>query len=296
MTAFNADLVDDIAARRVVVFAGSGVSASAQTRAGARMKDWPGFLRFAATELTTGSTLDLANRLIDERDYLMACEVIKEGLEDLGRWRDLLYAEFSMIGDPSELHKSIVGLNQRVIITTNFDKLIENTWSALNAKAHHYPVVASEVKPELFRLFRDDKDYIVKLHGSIDNPDNIIFARTDYSKLAFSNWIYGEFINAILMSYTVLFVGFSMSDPAISQLIEVYAQKFPSLRPHYILQASGSNPGMAEISKTLRKLYVLEYENASGDHAQLPTLLNNLAREGSAKRKSNAALASFSGP
>ncbi|MNT26569.1 hypothetical protein D3C72_1621500 [compost metagenome] len=220
----------------------------------------------------------------------MACEVIKQGVEDLGKWRDLLYEEFSMIGDPSDLHKAIVGLNQRVIITTNFDKLIENTWPLVNGSAHHYPVVASEVRPELFRLFRDDKSYVVKLHGSIDNPDNIIFARTDYSKLAFSNWIYGEFINTILMSYTVMFVGFSMSDPAISQLIEVYAQKFPSLRPHYIVQPSGS--GMTEISKTLRKLYVLEYDNPKDDHAELPHLLNSLAKEGAAKRKANAALAS----
>lgn len=292
MTAFNADLVDDVAARRVVIFAGSGLSASAQTRSGARMKDWPGFLKFAAERLVTGDTLALAKRLIAEHDYLMACEVIKQGVEDLGRWRDLLYAEFSMIGDPSELHKAIVSLNQRVIITTNFDKLIENTWSSVNGRAHHYPVVASEVKPEIFRLFRDDKDYIVKIHGSIDDPDNIIFARTDYSKLAFSNWVYGEFINAILVSYTVMFVGFSMSDPAISQLIEVYAQKFPTLRPHYIWQPADPNTGLAEISKTLRKLYVLEYENEAGDHAQLPVLINALAKEGAAKRKANAALAS----
>jgi hypothetical protein len=289
MTTFNADLIEDVAQRRLVIFAGAGVSASAKTRSGAPIKDWPKFLDHAADTLASGEAKDLAKRLVRERDYLMACEIIKRDVDDPARWSDLLHQEFSMVGDPSELHRAIANLRQRVTVTTNFDKLLENTWAAAGAPGDLYPVVFSKLTPDSFKLFRDEKDYIIKIHGSIDDPESLIFARGDYSKHAFSNWIYSDFINTLFVSYTVMFVGFSMDDPAITQLIEVYGQKYPNLRPHYIVQPEGQPEQITRIAKDLRRLYIVEFDNSSGDYANLPKLLNELAKEGANRRKALAA-------
>jgi hypothetical protein len=75
-----------------------------------------------------------------------------------------------------------------------------------------------------------------------------------------------------------------MADPAISLLIENYAQKYPSARPHYLFLGGVTEPKLTEISKRLRKLFVINYDTAN-NHAELPTLIEKLAEEGLARRK-----------
>lgn len=60
---FNSDLVDDLARQKVILFLGAGVSASATTRSGTRMKGWGGISyrhcgRAAAAEEETGPEIN----------------------------------------------------------------------------------------------------------------------------------------------------------------------------------------------------------------------------------------------
>ena len=279
---FNLDLINDIAQGNVVLFLGSGVSSSAETASGRKIKGWDQFLRFVSEKLDKNHKEIMEERL-DQKDYLIACEIAKMHI-DINDWQNLLYDEFLQKAEPSALHKAIVQLDQRVIITTNFDKLIENTFPLIDIETREYPIVKFGIDRDAFKMLRDRRKYIFKLHGSIDDPENIIFSKSDYASKAFSNWIYSDFIKLTLLTYTVLFIGFSMEDPAISLLIEQYVQSFPNTRPHYIILRGPINQSIEQISKNLRKLQIITYANADG-HEALPALLDELHSAAQTRRK-----------
>lgn len=280
MAKFNADLVDDLARRRVVLFVGAGASKWSMPHGGGKFKDWVGFLETANTKLDRRARVrKIVTGLIQGRDYLLASELLKEHLGS--SWFDLLSSEFQQAADVSRLHKALIGLDPRIVITTNFDKLIESAWSA--APSPLYPNVLTRVDANAFKLFRNDERYLIKLHGSIDTPSEIIFDKTSYQVAAFGNNYYSEILSALLLTHTFLFVGFSMVDPAVSLAIENAAFRFPTTRPHYIFQSGPPVPEVDGLWKRLRRLYVLRYAEVD-HHVALAEQLEQLGSE-AAKRK-----------
>lgn len=285
MITFNPDLVNDLIQRKVVLFLGSGVSASATVKAGAPMKQWPDFLKHAAELIPDSTKKKYIDTLISTNDYLMACEVLRNALDD--RWSTILIDEFSRIAEPSDLHKEIVKLDQRIIMTTNFDKTIENTWSCPDISVTHHPILIHELGSSAFKMLRDNNCYIVKIHGSIDKPETIVFTKENYSKYAYGSWEYRELLAALLLTHTFLFIGFSMNDPAISLIVETHAQKFPDTRPHYIFMGGDVSPDVVDVYKKLRKLYIIPY-NTDNNHSQLVEYMTELNNE--VRRRKNESI------
>src|SRR5690606_19693263 len=89
-------------------------------------------------------------KLIEEKDYLLACELLQSHLRD--RWSELVRAEFGQKANPSPLHQALVALRQRIILTTNFDKLIENAWNNLEEEETHFREVISSIDGRIFRV------------------------------------------------------------------------------------------------------------------------------------------------
>lgn len=254
-TKFNADLIDDVARRRVVLFVGAGASRWAKPTGGGSFKDWKQFLDHACKKIANRRIRGIVTNLVENREYLLASELLKSNLSD--KWLELLTGEFQQAADVSRLHGALIGLNPRIIVTTNFDKLIETAWA--QASGASYPTVITEIGSTAFRLFRDDDKYLIKLHGSIDLPQGIVFDTTSYQSSAFSNRYYAEILATLLLTHTFLFVGFSMTDPAVAMIVENAAYRFPSNRPHYIFQSGKSVPEVDDLWRKLRKLYVLRY-------------------------------------
>lgn len=279
---FNADLVDDLARFRAELFLGSGVSSSATTASGSRFKGWDEFLDNAADKASTSVT-DQVKKLVSAGDYLLACELLKVDLAD--EWDSLVQSEYGQAAEPSPLHEAIAKLDPRIIITTNFDKLIENSWIVKLGSADRYPTVLSSLEEDAFRALRNhDGRYLIKIHGTVDKPDEIVFAKSQYQQKAFSNWQHNSFLESILLNYTVIFIGFSMNDPAINSIIEGYTYRFPKCRPHYAFQAGPVAVNIADMSKRLRKLTLIQYD-PKNNHAELPALLQELRSLVEARRK-----------
>jgi hypothetical protein len=287
MVGFNADLIDDLAARRVVIFVGSGVSASSVTRSGSRVRQWHAFLDFASSRLDHSQHQELVKEYLDKQDYLFAAELIKDSLS-AAQWDQLIQDEFGQIADPSDLHRAIVALDQRVVVTTNFDKLLEDAWADPNAMLTHHPQVITKLDSTAFKIFRDNRSYLIKLHGTVDDPEFMIFTQSDYTRHAYVNWAYSSFIETLLTTYTVLFIGFSMNDPALSRLVEMHAHRYPLSRPHYIFTAGPIDIKVKDINKRLRKLYVMEY-SPEDNHSQLIDHISELGVKAKAKRRENLA-------
>ena len=283
MALFNPDLVNDLAQKKAAIFVGAGVSAGVVTNGGTRIKVWSKFLLDAANKLTDKKIKTHAVKLINQKDYLMACEMISRGV-GVDEWKKLLLAEYDQIGSPTDLQKTIMELKQRLVLTTNFDRYLEAAWLATNPEATHHHRVVKEIDDDSFQAFRDAQDYLFKIHGSIDDIDTIIFTKKDYSEKAYGNWAYSKFIETILLTHTVLFVGFSLADPAIAQIIENYAHNIPSARPHYIFLSGKPSEKYIEINKDLRKIFIMPYSDKN-NHAELTQKFQSLLAEVNIRRR-----------
>lgn len=282
---FNADLVSDIANRKVVVFVGAGASKWAKPTSGNSFKDWTSFLEHASKSATP-KIRRLVKERLDAKDYLIASELLKTALAE--KWATILEAEFQQAADISRLHKSIISLNQRIIVTTNFDKLIENAWNT--PEITRYPKIISKIDQQAFKLFRDDEAYLIKIHGSIDESENIVFDKTSFQRAAFSNRFYQDLIGTLLLTHTFLFIGFSMDDPAVSLLVESHAYRYSDTRPHYAFISGKSQPEIDNLSRSIRKLFVLRYPSEN-NHVALAEQIEHLCDLG-AKRKKELSVAS----
>lgn len=59
-----------------------------------------------------------------------------------------------------------------------------------------------------------------------------------------------------------------MDDPAISSVIESHAYRFFDSRPHYIFTPGSPDSAVDDLSKSLRKLFVMRYSPKDG-HVEL---------------------------
>lgn len=78
MIAWGDELVSAIARRRSVIMIGSGVSRNSTNADGKRPATWVDFLKSAAAKIDS----PVIAELIDQRDYLTACELIKKKVGD----------------------------------------------------------------------------------------------------------------------------------------------------------------------------------------------------------------------
>lgn len=286
MAIYNDDLISDLAQQKVVLFLGAGVSSSVNLEMKNRFKGWPSFLEGAAEDRCVALKRQIKN-LLKSKDYLLACELLQA---DYGEsWERKVTEEYGRAAQPSSLHNSLISLRQRIILTTNFDKLIESAWSSSLVDGERHFKVISKVDNDIFKVLKEhDSSYIIKIHGSIDDVSNIVFSRSQYIRLAFGNENYSSFLDSLLLNYTFLFVGFSMDDPAITSLMELYAYRYPKSRPHYIFTENTIPENIKSIHRRLRKLIVIPY-SAKNNHAELPILINDMAKKADIKTKENIA-------
>lgn len=286
MSIYSDDLISDLAQQKVVVFLGAGVSSSVNLEERYRFKGWPAFLEAAALDRNQDLKTQVT-ALLNAKDYLLACELLQA---DYGEeWERKVTEEYGRAAKPSSLHKSLIALKQRIILTTNFDKLIESAWDASLSDGDRYFKVITKVDNDIFRVLREhESSYIIKIHGSIDDVNNIVFSRSQYIRLAFGNENYSSFLDSLLLNYTFLFVGFSMDDPAITSLMELYTFRYPKSRPHYLITSSSLAENIKAVHRKLRKLIVIPYD-PKDNHSELPNLIQDMVEKVETKRKSNIA-------
>lgn len=270
---FTPDFLDDFVDRKVAIFLGAGVSAGVHTRTGDPVKTWAKFLEETSLKTRNPELIDEVKELLDKDDYLFACELLKDHFNE--DWEEILKAEYEQIGEITALQEIVLKLKQRIIVTTNFDLFIESNWDKIITEATHYLQVKNGISSDCFSAFRDGRDYLIKLHGSINAPETMIFSLSDYASKAHANWQYSTFIEMLLTTHTVLFIGFSMNDYTITNLLEVYAKKYPKSRPHYAFLPDYNSERKIRIMKSHRKLFILPYSSLD-NHRELVQLLESL--------------------
>ncbi|MCL8034387.1 SIR2 family protein, partial [Pseudomonas aeruginosa] len=61
---------------------------------------------------------------------------------------------------------------------------------------------------------------IIKIHGSVDSTDKLIFTRKDYSEARTKYRNFYQIIEALSLTHTFIFIGCGTNDPDIRLLLE----------------------------------------------------------------------------
>jgi len=120
------------------------------------------------------------------------------------------------------------GVDWQLLFTTNYDELIEAAY--LESRQ---PLRVS-ITEEQFKARRAERSprRLVKLHGSIDQPDTIVLTRLDYARARAERTEMLSSLRNEMIDTAFLFVGFSLSDPNFNLIHDdirlVYGMNLPA--------------------------------------------------------------------
>jgi hypothetical protein len=193
-------LVQAIARDDAVLFIGAGLSM------GAGLPSWNQLLTPLADEIGLEG---------DERDDLLQVALDYE----LERGRQplidhILEKTKTTHTGPTDNHRRLADLGIDTWVTTNYDDLLELT---LRDAGKDYVKV---VLDQNLSYTRTDRVTLTKLHGDRLLPDSIVITERDYNTYFRESPRIQQDLNALLARKTLLFVGYSVSDPDFKQILD----------------------------------------------------------------------------
>ncbi|MDR8399531.1 SIR2 family protein [Paraburkholderia sp. USG1] len=192
----------DNAFHGAAVMVGAGFSRGAATTGDAdkKLSLWGDFSRLLAGELKESSAMD----------PLRLAEVYSAyfGKQNL---YDLITKEINDLGwTPGPLYKSLLELPWSEVLTTNWDTLLER--AAQDVHTQVYSVVRRQEELSSARSPR-----IVKLHGTVNITDELVFTQEDYRRYPEQYGTFVNFARQVFVENELCLLGFSGDDPNFLQ-------------------------------------------------------------------------------
>ena len=282
--------------RKLIIFAGSGISVPPPSN----LPTWDALLRefivFCDNVQDTIPDLadsdrfdDLINDATNESSKypIRVASALKQKLIEiddkyqanvtklLSTWLlDIVYN-----AQPNDNHDHIVGTDYPYILTTNYDRLLEIAaknlgYKQLNAYSYTFKD-AHKVGGAIFSGI----PAILHLHGDPTNivVDDFVFTTEDYARIKREYAGFALSLQSLMLSYSVLFVGYGGSDPHLEEMVEEIRYLFDysnsSLLPEsfLVLKAGKDSEVLHQYKKKMRtKIITLR------DYEETPKFLKAL--------------------
>lgn len=256
MISWPDEVISDIARRKAVVVLGAGISMNAKTNAGRHPKSWLQLLEEGARKIEP-SPRAIIKRLLKERDFLTACEIVKAKLGK-DSYESFLTSEFlDPKFEPAKVHESIFKLDSRIVVTPNIDKIYE---TFANHKAKGSIKTKHFYDDDVANAIRRSNRLVLKIHGSIDSPSKMIFTRAEYAAARIKYSEFYAILDALLITNTFVFLGCGVNDPDIRLMLENYNFRFMGARRHFLTMPIGAlSPEEATALEASMNLKLLLY-------------------------------------
>jgi hypothetical protein len=201
---------------KLAIFIGAGISKSSDTDK-IEFPEWSTLIK---------KLKNLINEK-KENDYLKIAQYYYNTVEK-EEYYETLKNMFPEPVLPSRVHKCIFDINPHIIITTNWDTILES----VNCKyAQFYDVVSND--RELVNSVFQNK--IIKMHGDFDHR-NIVFKEEDYLNYENNFPLLSNYVKSILSTHTVLFLGYNYNDINLKLIIQ-WLRNNAEERPEMFLTA-----------------------------------------------------------
>jgi hypothetical protein len=215
--------------------------------AGVSMRvEYPSFESFAH-QLVERFGVDVSH--VPEDDPSAIAGAVKTGLAETDRL-DEFYAHLELTFGPDgraqrydAVHRILVSAGFRGIATTNYDSVLVDAASAGGDRCEYLDLCL----PRSFAVFDflratsggRHRRSVLHVHGWFQNPEHLVVTSDDYARRYGPYYeetpeggqvrveldtMHRKVIWALLVSYPVLFVGFSLRDPALRHLCEAGAE------------------------------------------------------------------------
>ena len=213
-----------------------------------------------------------AKEQIRSGQHPIAAETIRRGVKP-DDWNRFLQKQFNDVRvRPSLAHQLLARLRPFVILTTNYDKLLEK---ACAQEDHECSALSWNDTPQMYDRLRERLPTIFKIHGTIDRPQHLILTQEEYAQQQ-KNEAYIDLLNAIFITSTVVFVGFSFDDPELTDHLKRLRLQFSVAgNPHFALVPDKKimRARAAEVRETYGIVFQYYYE--ANNHAGLLSYLEN---------------------
>jgi tetratricopeptide (TPR) repeat protein len=112
-------------------------------------------------------------------------------------------------------HRALASVNPHTVITTNYDDLYE---TAAREAGHPLEKV---VRPEQLPRLPQDRPRLLKLHGDLETPEEIVLTRVDYRKWQREAGGFKAKVVATLQESVCIFVGYGVGDENLHDILNI---------------------------------------------------------------------------
>ncbi|HCH8091794.1 TPA: SIR2 family protein, partial [Acinetobacter baumannii] len=149
---------------------------------------------------------------------------------------------------PDLAHKSFAKLPFQLVATTNFDYLLEESYTHLGTR-----FCRTIIDEEQLPIINNDPKHLklLKIHGDLSHPSRLIATEEDYDAFLKRFPMIATFITNLFISKTVFFIGYSVDDSDIRQIFQMIKDRLGKLkRRAYTVRINAS---IQEINRFARR-------------------------------------------
>jgi hypothetical protein len=265
-----ASLVRHLKAGRCALFVGAGLSA------GAGLPGWIQLLEILVNEVQSedpsAATGPELRKLLGAGKLLEVADHCRQRLGER-RYQELLGEQLRGGSGAVPLNHSIITqLPFSAIVTTNYDKLLERAYTLIRGDLPK--VVTARDRESLGSLLFNGGFFILKAHGDIDDAESLVLTSRDYREIIHANPAFDALFSALLMTRSILFVGYSLADPDFRLLMDRQLSAFGENIPERYAVMADVGPVESDVLKRAANIKVLPY--AAGQHAEVTAFLQAL--------------------
>lgn len=159
-----------------------------------------------------GYSSSLVKKELEAKDLLQAASYGVDQLTSSQFGQFIREACLVSTATPHEIHRKVVNLGPRSFITTNYDRLIEDSLSKWCPDQFFQTVSNKQLTETADIVQARATNFIFKPHGDVGDVDSIILSREQYRILYSERKHILQALETLLVSRPVVFIGFGLRD------------------------------------------------------------------------------------